>query len=375
MKRKCIILAGFFLMLGVIGFAQSGDRKKGNPEVAPVISYPEGIVYALPRTVVVVKVTARREEFIPGPYAAYAKKYLGYAQVGMQNRTTWSITGIDIDLLGEPDPQAMFKAMDSLAARVSLTSDGRISGLDSKAVPGEFQLTKRSFIVNNDVPELSFPDLSSSDEYDVMVDPATGGEKLIGKSTETKAQEAADYLIKLRKKRAFTILSPTDVVPEGGDAYPAFLDEAKRLEKEYVGLFAGKTYTSDHQFIFEYIPGEKESRNDILFRFSEEKGILPVSDVTGRPVVIDVSRNNQAYSKASELKSSQNPQAGKSGLYYRIPVMGEVSISNGLSPLFSARIPIAQFGVVAPLPEDLINGKYTLLFDTVTGSVRQLAKK
>ncbi len=375
MKFKILFISLVLLGFCSVSFSQSNDRKKGNNESVVVAHFPEGIVYALPRTVIVIKVKTKKETFYPGPYAAYAKKYLGYQSADTQNYTRWSIIGLDIDTHGEPDPQAMFKGMDSVASRLSLLPDGRILGIEAPIILWEDKMVKRNFIIDELIPKVPFTDLSSSDEYDILVDQAAGSEKLVGKSLEMKAQEAADYLIHLRKKRAYTILSPTDLVPEDGLGYQVFLQEAHRLEKEYTELFLGKTYCSEHEFIFEYIPSDKESKNDILFRFSEEKGVVPVSDVSGRPIVLDLVRSNALLAKVQELKTSLNPKAGQSGIYYRIPVMGELTLSNGLQPMFQSKFPVAQFGVVAPLPEELLDGKHSVEFDRVTGNIKQISKK
>jgi hypothetical protein len=375
MKLKILFLFLFFLSISSGSYSQLNERKKGNAEPVAVVNYPEGIVYALPRTVVVVSVNVQKETFIPGPYAAYAKKYLGYTSAETQKYTSWSISGIDIATKGEPDPLAMFKGMDSVASRLSLLSDGRILGIEVSSIQCEEEMIKRNFIINEQMPKVPFTDLSSTDEYDIIVDQAAGSEKLVGKSFETKAQEAADYLIHLRKKRAYTLLSPTDLVPEDGLGYQVFIQEAQRLEKEYTELFLGKVFRSEHQFVFEYLPSEKESKNEILFRFSEDKGVLPVSDVSGRPIVLDLTRNSTSFAKAQELKSSINPKAGQSGIYYRIPVVGELTVSNGLQPLFQAKFPVAQFGALAPLPENLLNGKYSVEFDPITGTIKQIRIK
>jgi len=375
MKFRIFFISLFFLGFCFDAFSQSNDRKKGSAESVAVVHYPEGVVYALPRTVIVVKVKAKKETFFPGPYAAFARKYLGYQLVETQNYTRWSISALEIDTHGEPDPLAMFKGMDSVASRLCLLPDGRILGIESPEIQFGEEMLTRNFIVNELVPKVPFTDLSSSEEYDILVDQAAGTEKLVGKSLEMKAQEAADYLIHLRKKRAYTIISPTDLVPEDGLGYQVFLQEAQRLEKEYTELFLGKTYCSEHEFTFEYIPSDKEPKNDILFRFSEEKGIVPVSDVSGRPFVLDLTRNNASLAKAQELKASVHPKAGQSGIFYRIPVMGELTLSNGLQPLLQAKFPVAQFGVLAPLPEHLLDGKHSVEFDRVTGTIKQIRKK
>jgi hypothetical protein len=87
-----------------------------------------------------------------------------------------------------------------------------------------------------------------------------------------------------------------------------------------------------------------------------------------------VVKSENLATKQSALSASENPNAGKSGLYYRIPGMSEIRISDGSSLLAGSRAPIAQFGTVAPVPEDLLDGNYRLEFYSSTGAVKSITE-
>lgn len=367
MKRIFLIIC----MIGAV-MASSAQKKNSTPVVIETTP-PDGLIYSLPRTVLVFKVTAKRSTFIPGPYASFAKKYLGYNNVGTQNKTTWEITGMDVEISGEPDPSAMYEALGDGAANVSVLTDGRISGINNENINFNITPTKCSHIAQNEVPANPFLDLSSDDEYDVQVDATRGTEKLVAKSFETKAREAADYLIRLRKKRAYTILSAEDAVPEDGIGYKAFIEEAERLEKEYVSLFVGKTFTDEHEFSFDYVPTSTDAKNEIIFRFSENKGVLPQTDMSGSPVVVEITKDKAAFAKVSGLKSGKTET--DNNIFYRIPVMAEINVAHGLTPILSAKAPIAQFGIVSPVPENLLLGNHEIIFDVNTGTIKQIKQK
>ena len=59
-----------------------------------------------------------------------------------------------------------------------------------------------------------------------------------------------------------------------------------------------------------------------------------------------------------ELLNANNPNAGESGIYYRIPVSADISISDGINQLYYGRALLPQFGVLAPLPENLLKGDH-----------------
>ena len=96
--------------------------------------------------------------------------------------------------------------------------------------------------------------------------------------------------------------------------------------------------------------------------------------MSGRPVVIEVNKIENLAAKQNALITSENPNAGKSGVYYRIPGMAEVRIMDGAIQLAGTRIPIAQFGTTAPVPEDLLDGTYKLEFHTSSGAVKSILK-
>lgn len=353
------------------------DKKKvegGTDQLVEPV-YVEGIVYALPRTALLINITAQKIAFKPGPYFQYAQKYLGVNNAKGTAEVKWNISSIAINNYSEADPNAMFKAMDTVASRLALLSNGVIAGVNTNGVESSDINIGADFISNNDPKIEESTDLSSDEFYEILVDPETGIESMLIKSLEVKAREAADYIIRLRKKRAFSILSPSDVIPEDGLGYEVFVKEAQRLDKEYMALFVGKESVSYHDFSFVFIPENVNIKNEVLFRFSENKGILPKSDITGKPIFLSLEKEPKAISVLKNLKSSDNPNAGESGLFYRVPVTAEITISNGLETLYSGRTIVSQYGEILPVPENLLNGYYQIRYNTGTGSIKSILEK
>lgn len=367
MKLTNLILA--LVLVTNIAFAQKEDKKKSE-QVVPVITYTEGVVYALPRTGISINVVARKAHYLPGPYQQYAERFLGLRGIKPQESETWEIVSLSTDLFTEADPNAIFKA--NTPSLIAQLPDGIISGINTAQTAGNLFVEGNDFLTPE--PPLLFPftDLSSEDFYDVMVDPATGKESFDVKTNEEKAREAAEYIIKLRKKRSYTILDANNVVPEDGKGYEVFVAEAQRLEKEYVSLFAGKIIESKHSFSFTFVPGENSVKNEVLFRFSPERGVLPKTDVSGKPVLIEIIKDENTFAALDKQKKSDNPKAGSSGVFYRIPCAASIKLTDGLTTLYSGRLTIAQFGVIAPMPELLLEGKHQILFNTQTGSIKQI---
>jgi len=375
MKTHLLTITVFFFLIQTsFSFGQKEKKSDEKTQLMPP-NTNEGIVYALPRTCIEITVKLAKESFRPGPYSLYAEKYLGYNNVNITASDKWQIIGIQVGCFGEADPDAVYKTAGLVASMVTLQADGTIQGINSGALIGNDVIKGSDFIDNSEIPDIIFPDQSSDDQYDTEIATETGEEKVIVKSNEMKARDAADYLFRLRKKRAFTILNPSDIVPEDGKGYETFVKQVEKLEQEYVSLFLGKTFKSEQKFKFYYIPGNDNIKNEVLFRFSEEKGLLPKSDISGKPISIEITKDQKLYSSLEKIYLPSSPVIGKSGLYYRIPVNASISLSEGINILYAGRVTVAQFGFIAPVSESLIREDCSVYFNPITGSIKINNKK
>jgi hypothetical protein len=370
MRYKILITIILFLAVQT-GWSADQKEKKSDDKTQQMPPNPaEGVVYALPRTVLSVQVKLVKETFRTGPYALFAEKYLGYPDVRTSNSENWTIVAIDVVCRGEADPDAVFKTFGTSATLVSLYPDGSLSGINSRSGADMGYIKGDDLISYSEIPTILFSDQSSNDQYDIVVNAETGGEKMKMKTLEDKAREAADYLFRIRQKRVYAILSPSDIVPEDGKGYEVFVQQAEKIEKEYVSLFLGKSFKSEHEVAINFTPGQESVKGEVLFRFSDEKGILPKTDISGKPFTIEMIKDQKHYSSIESAYQPTGPNSGRSGLFYRIPVNASLTISEGYNILYQGRLPVAQFGLISPVPELLINNNTSIEFDKVTGAIR-----
>jgi hypothetical protein len=381
LKIQMMRIINLMILISVIFYScaqasvPGSDRRGDEEQVVHKPYYEEGVVYSLPRNGLKVIVEVEKTTFIPGHYAAYAKKYLGINNVVQNEKKTWKIKGVRAEMFSEPDPNAVFETNDSLVGAVSLLSTGIIKGVNVEGEESEISLNGVEMIISESEYNNVFTDLSSDNFYEILVDTETGAEDFETKTTEVKAREAADYIMRLRQKRAYTILGPSDVVPEDGVAFKVLVEEIKRIEEEYVALFAGKKFTNDHQMCFHFIPEGDNVKNEVLFRFSESAGIVPVSNVSGKPVFINITKDAESSHKAAALKESNNPNSGESGLFYRFPVNASIEITDGIITFFKGRTTFSQMGAIAPFPANLINDSTKIEYNTQTGTIKSVSNK
>jgi len=367
--KQILMILGIMLFTASL-YALPKDDKKKPEEGTDISAYPEGIAYSLPRTGIKIRVVAEKETRVAGPYAQYAQKYLGIENTSSSNSEKWEIKSIDIETFAEPDPEQVHKAIGASASLLSLTSSGIIAGINSEEQTEEPVPETNNMATENLIPDYPFTDLSMWGMF-------TKGDSLnkyrtVSKSLEEKAAEAAETIYTLRNSR-FRLLTNADDEPlPDGKSFEVMAKELGDMERGQLALFIGKSAEKTYEYCFCFIPGENDVKGEVVFRFSENKGVLPKTDLSGKPVIIDVSKTDELETQQKKQVNSQNPDAGKSGIYYRMPGKAEISLSNGVSTLATTRATIAQFGAVAPLPEEFLDGRHMIQFHPETGAIKSI---
>ncbi len=370
---KIICLLLIISVLPLWSNAQKDDKKKGDKTQVVVPEIEEGIVYFLPRTGISVKVKVNKKKFIPGPYYQWANKFLGYNDAMGSPNEKFDILKIEVKPIGEADPDCVFRTNGTNSSLVSLMNDGVITGINAELNKCGNLIEGNDLINYNELPEIIFPDRSSYDYYDIEVNTATGEETTSYKNDETKAREAADYLYLLRQKRAFISNTTDDDIPKDGEAFSSFLKQSEKLESEYLSLFLGKTFISEQEYSFIFFPGEESVKNEVLFRFSEDRGVLPKTDISGKPIMLEMTKDHKAIAGAKKFDNTVGA-VSKSGLYYRIPVYSSLILTDGINQYYSGRILIGQFGAIAAIPESLLEGNFSIVIDHITGNLKGCSK-
>jgi hypothetical protein len=364
---KTSILSLFFAVVFFsVASAQKDDKRK---LVSGAVAGPvEGLVYSLPQTGIRVHVTATRERFVHGPFQLFAQKMLGIENAPANDADRWSIDKLNFELFSEPDGDQVFKAMGPSAQLISLSELGVLAGINSTGQTEKSEIQTQSFLTRNLEDQVKFTDLSIWSFYSPA--DSTKKFKMVSKNQEQKAAEAAETIFNLRNSR-FALLTNADDEPlPDGKSFEVMAKELGQMEENYLALFIGKAAKQTYEFSFDYIPGSKTVKGEVFFRFNEDRGVLPKTDLSGRPIVIEVNRIENLATRQASLSKSENPAAGKSGVFYRIPGMADVRILDGNTQLAGTRIPVAQFGAIAPIPEDLLLGNHEIEIFTSTGAIK-----
>jgi len=357
------------LFLTYLLFAGNLPAQRKKAETAPGV-FAGGVVYSLPRTGIRLFVEVLQEKFFHGPYYEYAQKYLGIKGAPATDSENWTITGVKIETYGEPDPTEVHKASGSVASLLSLSEDGILAGINSKIKGEDGKVVTSDFTKDVEVPRQLWPDVSMHSFLAEKDTVRRSGNTF--KSFEEKAAEAANDIVKLRKRKALTLAAKYDKLPPDGKAYEVMVSDLDRIIDEYTSLFIGKSYRGKHNYTFEVVPDNKGVKGLVAFRFSPSSGVLPESNVSGKPIMLELEPNTDIVKNGYQASSPVSGETSANGIYYRIPGIAVAKVLNGSEVLALARLSIAQFGVVTHMPDALLNGDYSIEFHKVTGAIQRI---
>jgi len=352
----------FAMLFAIVLFIPATAQKRTRTDVPVMPAITEGIIYSLPRTGIRVIIQARQTTFVPGPYAAFADQLLGIRDVKMQPHTLWEIKDVAFETFAEPDPLHAYKAAGG-AAFLQLTSSGILAGINSVSdVKAACTTFSNSFALVNKAPELTFNTLIDN--------PGLTGRT----AADQRAVQAANRILRARSIRFDIAAGQLDEFHPDGGAYQQSMQELYDMENELLSLFVGKSATENYTFSFDYMP-LSPVRGEVIFRFDDNRGFLPKTDLSGKPVMMDVERDEALASRLAALKGESSLQSGFTGVYYRQPGLADIRILRELTVIGTGRATIAQFGEVLPLPGELLDGTYSIDLYPETGAIKTIIRK
>lgn len=365
---KSLAMAG--MVVFVVGCAASRNSA-GPVDVVNVKDLPNAVsgsvVYNLPVTALRVEVTAVKTVKKVGPFYRYAQKYFNLTNVVTEDAESWRILSVNVVPYGKADKFKTFAIMQQgkgVARNVSVNAQGVLCGINTdNGCTGDFT-----------APVLAMPELPSLETVSFDAVPMLE-KQLLATSTATMADETAQYIYKLRKRRSRIFTSDYANLPPDGEAYQKIDDEVGQMERDFLELFAGKVVSVEVTRSFEFIPSRESGDNNVLFRFSDKKGFVDRLDLSGTPIYAEVKdlglRN---LSEVAPDPTKKNKEAH--GLYYNLPGMAQVKIIDKNLPLFEQEFELAQYGQLMSLPKDvMVQPNLKIEVSPVTGAILKISSK
>lgn len=320
----------------------------------------EPVTYFLPATTVDLEVEAVRETSFAGPYAAFAKKYLGI-DVRLKDETRTYLVSVGLEPATEADPAARFSVDPGKEADrfLALSAQGLISlGEDTppEAVRWNFVAPERSDFNRKGVSAGQAKERRTtyknvkSDSTDIFTQVPVYQDVVVTRTPEQRAREAAELILKVRQERYKITVGDTDAT-YSGEALGSAIAELTRMEEEYMTLFVGYTVKETQHASFEVRPEPGRDQAYPVFRISPEDGVIAPDDGEGTLYYLSFAPEKTAEARpvseeAAGGKHAKEKKESKTARYihYRIPAVCTVSLGSGTERLIRTRMPVWQLG-------------------------------
>ena len=349
--KKGIIMIG--LLATINGMAQTEVN-----DFTPGIN-ADGVTYFLPKTSIEIVVEAEKEIYTPGEFCDYANKYLRLTDISNTSYGIWTLKGLTVKTIGTRDPEKGFtvKLKDkSIAPLVELSEDGVLLAINQR-LPKE------------EISEASTPVVKQVNPKDFLSE-----EILSATSTAKMAELVAKEIYSIRESRNAILRGQADNVPKDGEALKIILKNLEEQENALTSMFKGNTSREKKEYTILITPGEAETDEGILFRFSSKRGILPADDLSGSPIYYHFE--NQTQLPTPDEKKAQKAKRPQ-GIVHSVPGKALLKITNSQDTFYEEILPIAQYGYTEVLVADLFNKGTTtkVTFDPSTGAIRKIDRE
>lgn len=313
------------------------------------------LLYSLPKTRLCFDVEFERVVKTPGQFYLYSQRYLATDKVIQNEESYFSFKGIQLSAEAVPDTARTFVVSPIPAGTeglVKLTEEGILQGINlnvsvvNKKVIKKIKNSDESFKLN------STDLLPLTEEY------------MLASSEAKMAEGAAKQIYHIREARLSLLTGELENMPADGESLKLMLKGLDQAEAELTSLFVGKTIREKVVKHICYVPG-KPVADEVLFRFSEKRGVVEPTDLSGEPFYLTV----QADTMATVLPDPK-AKLQVSNFYSIIPVKGIVTVGNGIQKIIQQEIDFPQFGELNPLPQYLFKNKnLSVELDVRTGKI------
>lgn len=235
-------------------------------------------------TTLVIDLVVEREQFVAGPYARYAQKYLGN-RASLVNRDEYRLVSADVAVLRD---EAYFAEEATIAV-------------------SEPQQTTQSM--------LSVDRMSASE-----------------KSAESLAKDAADKIFMLRRSR-FELVTGDFGDGVYGAGLESALREMDKMERELLAMFYGTSLVtrSAERIIY---PVNASQTTSVVARLSATSGIVEKDDLSGEIIMVVITPSQMEYPASVE----------KGKVAYRYANNAEVVVALGQQVVARRILPLYEFG-------------------------------
>ncbi len=343
----------------------------------------EGIMYSLPRTAVDVDISINVYHYTPGPFSQYAHSYMNISNVEQQAMSFWEIDAVNIRETIEADPAAKYWIVpNKIMPDIQLTAQGILAGINTTLVFDAPENVERFFPVRKKLPnDILFTDLGvKRNKYEVIdtiwrvierdsvikrIPVYQSVEK--EKAWHHKAQDAANFIIKIRKRR-FKLEAAIEEQQGDGEGVGIMIEKLEALEQTYLELFIGKTEVEKRYSHWRIVPESAKSTQHFHLAFLD----IETADI------VDTEAQAHNLKLVFELHNTSftnqiNPEKlSDVGLITRQSAVGTVYLDLNGDVVFKKNLNLPQMGGFFNIPSKLMSEDTKILINPKTGSLQMI---
>ncbi len=326
----------------------------------------EGAVYFLPKTELRVLVQVEKTTETPGDFHVYAKRFLRVDDAINEKSVSHKVNSIKMYTVGTADKSKAYSVkinFNSTATNMEFTKDGVLLAINDKG------------------QKISEPARFKPAPKPRTVDPRKylNQEILAAGSTSKMAELTAQEIYAIRESINELTRGEADYMPKDGAQLKIMLDRLDQQDKSLTGMFCGTVEKDTVEYMLSISP-DKDIPRQVLFRLSQQLGMVDADDLSGVPYYISIEDMHSLPSAVADSTDSKKgsifnkPKKYESGIFVNVPGKAKITISQGNQKLLTQEISTAQFGHTELLGAELFKKKIItkLTLNPITGAVDKL---
>lgn len=321
-----------------------------------------GLVYTLPHTALKIEVEATHKVMKAGPYAQYAKKYLGTTNVVSEDAEQWTLNRVRVTPYGVPDRdnEYLMQLKPGALTYLCVADDGMLLGINKEVTLPKAEEWSPSAMTASTLTD---------NEYLQYVD----ADFLASQSSAKRAQMLAQALMEVRESKVALSRGTAETMPADGRQLELMLESLRHQEQSMTDAFTGTVQQETVVRTYTYMPQRGDKGRKVLFRLSDFAGFVAADDYSGDPVYIQADAVRLGELPVNE--KGEEKVMPKDGVAYRIPGAAHVVLTHEGRTLFESDMDMAQYGVVFGLAPTLFSAKKdpsAATFNPATGALTEL---
>ncbi len=342
----------------------------------------DAVAYYLPKHQVHLTIELKKAHFVPGPYAEFANLYLSLSNVEVKEKHFYSVNKVEYHVSVLPDPDRKFWVIpEKSLPDLSFNQQGILSGINVENASEKITVTD-PVMISGKLPNPANPDFTNlqidKSKYEVIdttyrvvqrdsivkrIPVYNTKEK--EKTVAQKAQDAADFIIRIRKNR-FSLEAALEEQKVSGVDIAYMIEKLEALEQSYLELFTGKLKTESVQLHYTITPEKNQDVQRFVLDYLDKNSGEPVeqNDNADKLEVLLLP----LYRESAETIEAKQEKNKKSLVFYQAKPVELVLFKNDKKVFFQQAV-IPQMGTLRYLPASMINKDSQIKLDPHTGEI------